>query len=61
MILFILETAVELVMVQGLRCLKDPTLPLRDRQIVKRELGTELVREYWQATIVKEVLSVLCM
>ncbi|XP_038046857.1 nucleoporin NUP188-like isoform X2 [Patiria miniata] len=42
MIMFILETSVELLMVQGLRCLKDPTLPVRDRQIVKRELGTEL-------------------
>ncbi|XP_022109785.1 nucleoporin NUP188 homolog isoform X2 [Acanthaster planci] len=42
MIMFLLETSVELLMVQGLRCLKDPTLPLRDRQRVKRELGTEL-------------------
>ena len=42
-IMFVLETAVELMMVQGLRCLKDPSLPIRDRQLLKRELGTELV------------------
>ncbi|XP_072045504.1 LOW QUALITY PROTEIN: nucleoporin NUP188-like [Amphiura filiformis] len=38
----IMESGIWLIMTQGLRCLKETNLPLRDRQLLKRELSTEL-------------------
>ena len=44
MLLFVLENAVHLIMAQGMRTFRDPGVPTRDRQLLKRELGSELVR-----------------
>ncbi|XP_063966754.1 nucleoporin NUP188-like [Lytechinus pictus] len=41
-LLFVLENAVHLIMAQGMRTLRDPTVPTRDRQLLRRELGSEL-------------------
>ncbi|XP_030852979.1 nucleoporin NUP188 homolog isoform X1 [Strongylocentrotus purpuratus] len=41
-LLFVLENAVHLIMAQGMRTFRDPAVPTRDRQLLKRELGSEL-------------------
>ncbi|XP_072176210.1 nucleoporin NUP188-like [Diadema setosum] len=41
-LLFVLENAVLLIMAQGMRIFRDPSIPPRDRQLLKRELGSEL-------------------
>ena len=41
-----MESGIWLIMTQGLRCLKETNLPLRDRQLLKRELSTELVSRF---------------
>jgi len=43
MVLFVLENALMLIMSQVMRCIRDPNLSQRDKQLLKRELGAELV------------------
>ena len=44
---FVLENALYLTMSQGMLYLKDPAVHSRDKQLLKRELGTEMVRQQW--------------
>ena len=46
LIMFVLENALYLIMSQAIRCLKDPSLHSREKQLIKRELSAELVRYY---------------
>lgn len=41
--MFVMENALYLVMSQAMRLLRDPGLPQTDKQLLKRELGTEMV------------------
>ena len=41
--LFVMENALYLTMSQGMLYLKDPQVPARDKPLLKRELGTEMV------------------
>jgi len=43
MVLFVMENALMLTMTQVMRCIRDPSLSLRDKQLLRRELGAELV------------------
>lgn len=43
LIMFVMENALYLVMSQAMRLLRDPSLPQTDKQLLKRELGTEMV------------------
>ena len=45
MVLFVLENSLLVTMSQAVRYLKDPNLSLRDKQLLKRELGSELVSD----------------
>ena len=40
---FVMENALMLIMTQVMRCIRDPNLSQRDKQLLKRELGAELV------------------
>ena len=40
---FVMENCLTLAMTQACRYLREPSLPPRDKQFLKRELGTELV------------------
>lgn len=42
LIMFVMENALYLVMSQAMRLLRDPGLPQTDKQLLKRELGTEM-------------------
>ena len=44
MVMFVMENALMLTMTQVMRCIRDPNLSQRDKQLLKRELGAELVR-----------------
>jgi len=46
-VVFVLENALYLTMSQGMLYLKDPAVHSRDKQLLKRELGTEMVRQQW--------------
>ena len=41
--MFVMENALMLTMTQVMRCIRDPNLSQRDKQLLKRELGAELV------------------
>jgi nuclear pore complex protein Nup188 len=41
--MFVLENALYLTMSQGMLYLKDPSVHPREKQLLKRELGTEMV------------------
>ena len=41
--MFVMENALMLMMTQVMRCIRDPNLSQRDKQLLKRELGAELV------------------
>ena len=41
---FVMENCLTVAMSQACRYLREPSLPQRDKQFLKRELGTELVR-----------------
>ena len=43
LVMFVLETALYLTMSQAMLYLKNPDVPQRDKQLLKRELGTEMV------------------
>jgi len=43
LVLFVMENALMLMMTQVMRCIRDPNLSQRDKQLLKRELGAELV------------------
>nr|KAG5705744.1 hypothetical protein BaRGS_027403 [Batillaria attramentaria] len=43
LLLFVMENCLTLAMTQAVRYLREPSLPQRDKQFLKRELGTELV------------------
>lgn len=43
LVLFVLENSLLLIMSQACRYLKEPTLSARDKQLLKRELGADLV------------------
>lgn len=52
-----------LVMAQGMRILREPSVDGRDRQLLKRELSSELVSKQQQVKITKKtslLLSYLC-
>jgi len=42
-VMFVMENALMLTMTQVVRCIRDPNLSQRDKQLLKRELGAELV------------------
>ncbi|KAK7495801.1 hypothetical protein BaRGS_00013021 [Batillaria attramentaria] len=42
LLLFVMENCLTLAMTQAVRYLREPSLPQRDKQFLKRELGTEL-------------------
>jgi nuclear pore complex protein Nup188 len=42
MVIFLMENALMLIMTQVMRCLRDPALSQRDKQLLKRELSAEL-------------------
>lgn len=44
LIMYVMENALYLVMSQAMRLLRDPSLLQADKQLLKRELGTEMVR-----------------
>ena len=44
---FVMENCLTLAMTQACRYLREPSLPQRDKQFLKRELGTELVSARW--------------
>ena len=46
MLTFVLENSLLVIMSQAVRYLKDPALSLRDKQLLKRELGAELVSRF---------------
>ncbi|KAJ8299932.1 hypothetical protein KUTeg_021451 [Tegillarca granosa] len=42
LVLFVMENALYIIMSQAMRYLRDPNLPPSDKQLLKRELGTEM-------------------
>jgi len=52
MVIFVMENALMLIMSQVMRCIRDPNLSQRDKQLLKRELGAELVPTLYHFIVV---------
>ena len=53
--MFVMENALYLTMSQGMLYLKDPTVQTRDKQLLKRELATELVTKLYNRILTDSI------